>query len=99
MAEFPVDAGLQAERTVLAWRRTQVALLVLACLAWRGGMEAVAGMALLSALLGRARERSIYCRGLAMLRSGQGWAAVRIVPLSTLVVAGLTIAVWLRRTA
>ena len=55
MADSASDSGLQAERTVLAWRRTQVALLLVACLAWRGEMWMVAGMAALLALLGRAR--------------------------------------------
>ncbi|WP_349974883.1 DUF202 domain-containing protein [Pseudomonas sp. WHRI 8519] len=99
MADGPADTGLQAERTVLAWRRTQLALLVLACLAWRGGLVAVAGAALSLALLGRVRERAIYRRGLAMLRGERGWAAVRTVPLAALLVAGLVLGVWLRRTA
>ncbi|MNP27953.1 hypothetical protein D3C76_1208920 [compost metagenome] len=62
-------------------------------------MEAVAGAAVLLALLGRVRERAIYRRGLAMLRSERGWAAARTVPLTALLVAGLVLGVWLRRTA
>ncbi|MEX5503407.1 DUF202 domain-containing protein [Pseudomonas putida] len=98
MAEPMGDTGLQAERTVLAWRRSQVALLLVACLAWRGEMPVVAGMAVLLALLGRARERGVYRRGLGMLRREQGHAAAWSVPLCTLGVAGLVLGVWLRRS-
>ncbi|HDS1679232.1 TPA: DUF202 domain-containing protein [Pseudomonas putida] len=38
MAESAGDTALQAERAVLAWRRTQVSLLLAACLAWRSAM-------------------------------------------------------------
>lgn len=91
------DAGLQAERTVLAWRRTQVSLLLIACLAWRGGMPGVAGLAVLLALLGRWRERRVYQRGLRMLEDEQGAAAARAVPLTALLVAGLVVGVWLKQ--
>ncbi|MFK3683614.1 DUF202 domain-containing protein [Pseudomonas sp. NPDC088890] len=98
MVDSACDSGLQAERTVLAWRRTQVALLLVACLAWRGEMQMVAGMALSLALLGRTRERGIYRRGLGMLRCGQGQAGAWIVPLCTVGMAGLVLGVWLRRS-
>ena len=98
MADSAGDSGLQAERTVLAWRRTQVALLLVACLAWRGEMLVVAGMAVLLALLGRARERGVYWRALGMLAREQGHAPAWSVLLCTLGVAGLVLGVWLRRS-
>ncbi|HYQ48963.1 MAG TPA: DUF202 domain-containing protein [Pseudomonas sp.] len=98
MADSAGDSGLQAERTVLAWRRTQVSLLLVACLAWRGEMWVVAGMAALLALLGRARERGVYRRGLGMLQREQGHAAACSVLLCALGVAGLVLSVWLRRS-
>ncbi|AGZ35328.1 MAG: DUF202 domain-containing protein [Pseudomonas sp.] len=98
MVDCSVDQGLQAERTVLAWRRTQVSLLLVACLAWRGEMLAIAGMGVLLALLGRVRERGIYRRGLGMLCSEQGRAGACIVPLCAIGVALLVLCVWLRRS-
>ncbi|SNB86478.1 protein of unknown function [Pseudomonas sp. URIL14HWK12:I8] len=98
MADSAGDSGLQAERTVLAWRRTQVSLLLVACLAWRGEMWMVAGLAALLALLGRARERGVYCRGLGMLHHEQGQAAAWSVLLCAFGVAGLVLGVWLRRS-
>ena len=98
MADSAGDSGLQAERTVLAWRRTQVSLLLVACLAWRGEMLVVAGMAVLLALLGRARERGVYWRALGMLAREQGQAAAWSVLLCAFGVAGLVLGVWLRRS-
>lgn len=98
MADSTGDTGLQAERTVLAWRRTQVSLLLVACLAWRGEMLVVAGMAVLLALLGRARERGVYRRGLGMLRREQGDAATWRVLACALGAAVLVLSVWLRRS-
>ncbi len=98
MAESAGDTALQAERTVLAWRRTQVSLLLAACLAWRSAMWMSAGMAALLALPGRARERGVYRRGLGMLQREQGHAAAWGVLLCALEVAGLVLSVWLRRS-
>ncbi|OAI86084.1 DUF202 domain-containing protein [Pseudomonas putida] len=98
MPEDSADSGLQAERTVLAWRRTQVSLWLVACLAWRGELLLVAGMAALLALLGRARERQVYRRGLGMLRREQGLPAVYSVPLCALGMALLVLGAGLRRS-
>ncbi|WP_082435163.1 hypothetical protein [Pseudomonas sp. NBRC 111123] len=61
-------------------------------------MWMLAGMAALLALPGRARERGVYRRGLGMLHREQGHAAAWGVLLCALVVAGLVLSVWLRRS-
>ncbi len=98
MADSAGDSGLQAERTVLAWRRTQVSLLLVACLAWRGEMWTVAGLAALLAVLCRGRERGVYRRGLGMLHREQGHAAAWSMMVCAFGVAGLVLSVWLRRS-
>lgn len=85
-----MDAGLQAERTVLAWRRTQLALLLLACLTLRclGRLPWLAmglcSLLLLGAWLLVAVQRRRYRRGQRALRGGQGAAD----PLAVIALAG-----------
>lgn len=62
----------QAERTELAWRRTQLSLLVIACLALRGAEPALALLALGSATALWLGQRPRYHHGLAMLRDERG---------------------------
>jgi uncharacterized membrane protein YidH (DUF202 family) len=73
------DPGLQAERTELAWRRTQLSLLVVACLAMRGQDQAVTLLALVSAALLWLGQRRRYRRSLAMLRDERGRARLLTV--------------------
>ncbi|WP_375738178.1 DUF202 domain-containing protein [Pseudomonas boanensis] len=69
------DNGLQAERTELAWRRTQVSLLVIACLALRGHAPWVVLIALSTAGILGGRQGRRYQRSLAMLRDERGRAS------------------------
>lgn len=62
----------QAERTELAWRRTQLSLLVIACLALRGAEPTLALLALGSAAALWLGQRPRYRHGLAMLRDERG---------------------------
>ncbi|QEY62898.1 DUF202 domain-containing protein [Metapseudomonas lalkuanensis] len=68
------DPGLQAERTELAWRRTQLSLLVIACLALRGQSPLLAVLALATAAVPWLGQRRRYQRSLAMLREERGHA-------------------------
>lgn len=79
MADRPVDAGLQAERTELAWRRTQISLLVVACLALRGQDPPLVLIALATAGILWLRQGRRYQRSLAMLRDECGRARLRTV--------------------
>ncbi|MCQ4288792.1 DUF202 domain-containing protein [Pseudomonas stutzeri] len=79
MADTSVDAGLQAERTELAWRRTQLSLLVVACLALRGQNAAVVLIGLIAAGLIWLRQQRSYQHSLAMLREERGQARVLTV--------------------
>lgn len=74
MPDCSSDPGLQAERTELAWRRTQLSLLVIACLALRGQDLAVLLVALASVALLWLGQGSRYRRSLAMLRVERGQA-------------------------
>lgn len=62
----------QAERTELAWRRTQLSLLVIACLALRGAEPTLALLALGSATALWLGQGPRYRHGLAILREERG---------------------------
>ena len=79
MADGLIDAGLQAERTELAWRRTQISLLVIACLALRSQDPPLVLLALGSAAILWLRQGPRYQRSLAMLRDECGRARIRTV--------------------
>lgn len=94
MPDCSSDPGLQAERTELAWRRTQLSLLVIACLALRGQDLAVLLVALASVALLWLGQRRRYRRSLAMLRDECGRAqlsAVLGISLALLVMTLLTL--------
>lgn len=90
MLEGSADTGLQAERTELAWRRTQVSLLVIACLALRSQDLAAALIAIASAGLLWLNQARRYQRSLTMLREERGRAQLR--PVLGISLALLTIA-------
>lgn len=73
------DAGLQAERTELAWRRTQLSLLVVACLALRGAQTSLMLLALAAAVALWAGQRTRYRHSLAMLDAERGQARIGAV--------------------
>ncbi|ROL64781.1 DUF202 domain-containing protein [Pseudomonas vranovensis] len=83
------DAGLQAERTSLAWRRTQILLVLVACLALRGlqhrpGLQAwVITIAALLALAVLFEQRRCYRRArLAMAGRGNTCEPLPLVILT-----------------
>lgn len=95
MAEASVDPGLQAERTELAWRRTQLSLLVIACLALRGLDIAVTLIALAAAGGLWLHQRRSYRHSLAMLRDECGRARPYLVfATGLLLVAMATLAMF-----
>lgn len=72
------DAGLQAERTLLAWRRTQLSLLAVSTLFLRWipehgrfalGLIAVALLAVLGIWLGQWRRYRVSIRGISENRT------------------------------
>ena len=79
MTDGPVDAGLQAERTELAWRRTQISLLVIACLALRDQDPPLVLIAVGTAGILWLRQGRRYQRSLAMLHDERGRARLRTV--------------------
>jgi uncharacterized membrane protein YidH (DUF202 family) len=84
-----VDPGLQAERTELAWRRTQLSLLVVACLALRDAQLLLGLLALGMALLLWSGQRNRYRDSLAMLGDERGRARILMVPGTTLALLGM----------
>lgn len=85
------DNGLQAERTELAWRRTQVSLCLVACLALRGHSYWLVAVALGSAALVGLGQRKRYRQSLAMLQGQGGQARVALV-VSTCAMLALMVA-------
>lgn len=79
MAEKSHDPGLQAERTELAWRRTQISLLVIACLALREQDLPLALIALATAGGLWLHQGRRYQRSLEMLRDECGRARLQAV--------------------
>lgn len=79
MADAPPDTGLQAERTELAWRRTQISLVVIACLALRDHHPTVSLLALGTAGVLWLRQGRRYQHSLAMLRDECGRARLHTV--------------------
>lgn len=79
MADAPTDQGLQGERTELAWRRTQLSLLVIACLALRSQDKAVALLALSTAAALWLYQGRRYRSSLVMLRTECGQPRLRTV--------------------
>ena len=51
-AERPFDVGLQPERTLLAWRRTALALIVASAVEVRLAMEHLGGLAIVIGVVG-----------------------------------------------
>ena len=70
MAEH--DRGLQAERTELAWRRTQISLVVIACLALRGQQHGLVVLAAVTAIALWLGQRGRYRQSRMMLQDECG---------------------------
>ncbi len=85
------DLGLQAERTALAWRRTQLSLLVVACLALRGHQVWVLGLALGTAAWLAVSEGRRYRHSVAMMQRELGEARVWMVLGTGLAVAVMAV--------
>lgn len=85
MAE--TDPGLQAERTELAWRRTQLSLLVIACLGMRGQQQVLAALAMATAAGLWLGQRHRYVQSLTMLRDECGRGRL----LSVLATGGMAV--------
>jgi uncharacterized membrane protein YidH (DUF202 family) len=96
----PVDAGLQTERTLLAWQRTCMALAVAAAVAVRftaleiGPVAAPLGLAAL-ALVGIAWAGATrrYRRARSNLTADRGNLGVNGIPIAALAIAAVLIAI------
>lgn len=83
--DLPLDPGLQNERTTLAWRRTNLALLCVAALAARASHHPAAGIAVFAvafgvcALVGSEADRRFRARMTVV----DDWAAGRRDPASS----------------
>ncbi|MWV14603.1 DUF202 domain-containing protein [Pseudomonas sp. L-22-4S-12] len=91
MTDAPTDPGLQGERTELAWRRTQLSLLVIACLALRGQDKAVALLALSTAAVLWLYQGRRYRGSLMMLRTECGQPRLRAVIGTSLALLVITL--------
>ncbi|ARS49592.1 hypothetical protein A471_23013 [Ectopseudomonas mendocina DLHK] len=96
MADGLIDTGLQAERTELAWRRTQVSLLLVACLALRGQAPSLVLIALAAAGILWLQQGRRYQRSLAMLRDECGRAHPHMVLGTGLVLLAMAVLAMLK---